>query len=307
MTLLVGGCAGTEQDGTAAPASSASTAADNTAEICASGGKAARDVVLNLFSSMADVAEEKDPEAALTKVYNETFTKLADQMRTEAGRASDPAFAAILTGIADESAKVAANPEAADTSGFQESLTGLDKYCPREGAPSAAPGDAANGGVVDGVVGAAGSGCELPVTFKVTEKWKPKAVDIAADDPLADLVKKGNLRLICEIDGKPAGHVGFLRVWTGPASAPKAALKPLVSEGKTRKVKYSTVTAGGFEGVEVAFEQYQKLLEEWLPNRAMAVRTGDGVVVLDLGGLDAAEHKAMLPTFELAKTSMAAK
>ncbi|MEU4690493.1 lipoprotein [Actinoplanes sp. NPDC023714] len=304
LAVLMAGCASTGQEAAAPAATSASAAAaGNTAEICASGGKAARDVVVNLFGELAKVTEEPDPEAALTKIYKETFGGLGDQMRTEAGRATDPAFATVLTGIADEADKVAANPEDADTTGFETALGKLDQYCPQPGQSSGA----ATEPTVDGVVGAAGSGCELPVTFEVAEKWKPKAVEIAEDDPLAELASKGTLRLICEIDAKPAGHLGFLRVWTGPAKGGdlRAALKPFLTEAKTRKVTYTP--AKGVDGLDVSFEQYQKLTEEWLPHRAFAVLDGESVVALDLGGIDASEHEAMLPAYELAMRTLAVK
>jgi hypothetical protein len=309
LAVLLAGCASTGPEAAAPTATSVSAApAGNTAEICASGGDAAREVVVNLFGELAKVTEEPDPEAALTKLYRDTFGGLGAQMRQEAGRATDPAFATVLTGIADEADKVAANPEAADTSGFETALAELDQYCPQ---PGQSPSSAAEP-TVAGVVGAAGSGCELPVTFKTAEKWKPKAVEIAADDPLAELATKGTLRLICEIDAKPAGHLGFLRVWTGPAKGGdlRTALKPFITEAKTREVTYTPATAGGLDGLDgldVSFEQYQKLTEEWLPHRAFAVVNGESVVALDLGGVDAAEHKAMLPAYESAIRTLAVK
>jgi hypothetical protein len=64
-----------------------------------------------------------------------------------------------------------------------------------------------------GKLGAAGTPCALPVSFELAQSWKAKPVaDDAADFPLG---QQGGLALKCEVDAKPAGHLGFLRVWAG--------------------------------------------------------------------------------------------
>ena len=305
LTLLTGACGSSGGDAaTPAPApASASSAAGNTAEICASGGNAARDVVLGLFKKIGEVSGDGEPsEAELAQVYKETFGKLRDDLAAHAGRATDPGLAAVLKEVAAEADKVATAPDpaAAGNEGLQAAIGKLEQYCPRDGKKASA----APGGVVNGAVGAPGSGCELPVTFPVAEKWKPKAVDVADDDPLAELARKGALRMVCEIDAKPAGHLGFIRVWSdAKATKPRAALKPLVA-GKTRKVTYTPFTAGGKEAVEVSYEQYQELAEEHVKHRAFAVPAGDGVIVVELGGLDNEEHEGMLPAYEQAKSGL---
>ncbi|MEV4709340.1 lipoprotein [Actinoplanes sp. NPDC049316] len=303
LVLFTGAC-GAKDGGTAAPApaSSAPAAAGNTAEICASGGSAARDVVVGLFSKLGAAAKDGKPdEAALTRIYRDTFGKLGDDLEAHAARATDPGLAAVLREIAAEADKVAAAPDAeAGTKGFQAALGKLEQYCP-DGEPGTTS-SAEPGAPADGVVGAKGSACELPVTFPVAPKWKPKAVEVADDDPLAELARKGPLRMVCEIDAKPAGHVGFLRVWSDPKGGePRAALQPLVSGKKTRNVTYKPFTAGGQGAVEVSFEQYQELLEEHVKRRAFAVRTPGGAVVVELGTLDSSEFEAMLPAYDLAK------
>ncbi|WP_433832804.1 lipoprotein [Actinoplanes sp. CA-015351] len=302
VTVLLAGCAESSSSSSSAPAASVAPAS-NTAEICESSGTAARDVVVDLFAKMGEVADEPDPEAALAKVYTETFGKLGTQMRADAARATDPAFVAVLTGIADAAAGVAASPDNPDTAQFEDAIGKLDQFCPSAGessAPVAGATGTSDAGTPVGTV------CDLPVTFDLADDWNPKKVDVAEDDPLAALTKKGTLRLACEIDAKPAGHIGFLRVWTGPSKQAdlRGALKPFLTESKTRKVVYTPVTAGGLDGLDVSFEQYQKLTEEWLPHRAFAVNAGSGVIALDLGGLDAAEHKAMLPAYELATKTL---
>src|SRR5690349_6690088 len=69
-------------------------------------------------------------------------------------------------------------------------------------------------------LGGAGTPCALPVTFDLARSWLAK--------PVPDgLGTQGGFALACEVDAKPAGHIGFLRVWAGgPATdTPAAALK----------------------------------------------------------------------------------
>ncbi|MGW7378361.1 lipoprotein [Streptomyces sp. NPDC054794] len=171
-----------------------------------------------------------------------------------------------------------------------------------------------------GAIGAAGSACELPVTFDVAKGWKPKAVDSTpaskgasgSDDDLASdiadaILHQGPVTAACEIDAKPAGNIGFLRVWTGsPGNADaRSVLRAFVAaEDNTSDEHYRTVKAGGLVGVEVEYVYTSKLLDEKKKERALAVSTPDGPVVLHLGGMDTAEHEAMLPAYELAKRTL---
>ncbi|UXY32844.1 lipoprotein [Streptomyces sp. HUAS TT20] len=180
-----------------------------------------------------------------------------------------------------------------------------------------ATGTAAKSG---GTIGAAGSACELPVTFDIAKGWKAKAVDSGAasggsggaDDEFAQevadaILHQGPVTAACEIDAKPAGHIGFLRVWTGsPADADaRTVLRAFVAaEDNTSKEKYRTFKAGDLSGVEVEYLYTSKLLDEVKKERALAVSTPDGPVVLHLGGMDTEEHEAMLPAYELAKHTL---
>ncbi len=182
-----------------------------------------------------------------------------------------------------------------------------------------------------GTIGAAGSACELPVSFDIAKGWKAKAVDSAAgggassggtadgsgdaaDDELsreiADaLLRQGPVTAACEVDAKPAGNIGFLRVWTGEPGDDdaRAVLEAFVAaEDNTSKAKYRTVTAGGLTGVEVNYLFTSKLLDETKEESALAVTTARGPVVLHLGGMDTDEHRAMLPAYELAKRTLRA-
>ncbi|MFJ9024871.1 lipoprotein [Streptomyces sp. NPDC102259] len=166
-----------------------------------------------------------------------------------------------------------------------------------------------------GSVGASGSACELPVTFDIAEFWKAKGVDAeeasAATGDLADLadafLRQGPVTMACEVDAKPAGKIGFLRVWTGDPgdTDARAVLEDFVAaEQGASGARYSTVKAGDITGTEVAYVTTSELLEETKQEHAFAVTTSEGPVVLHLGGMDTAEHEAMLPAYELAKSTL---
>ncbi|MEV7690852.1 lipoprotein [Streptomyces bungoensis] len=173
-----------------------------------------------------------------------------------------------------------------------------------------------------GTVGTAGSACELPVSFAVAKHWKAKGIDApaaaakASSGPDGDLagaladafLRQGPVTAACEIDAKPAGHIGFLRVWTGkPGDADaRAVLRAFVAaEDDVSGEKYHAfTTAVGLPGAEVEYVTTSKLLEESKKERALAVSTPDGPVVLHLGGMDTDEHEAMLPAYELAKQTL---
>lgn len=173
-----------------------------------------------------------------------------------------------------------------------------------------------------GTIGAAGSACELPVSFGLAKDWKPKAIDAEAqlakaskdsDDDLSgalaeSFLRQGPVTAACEIDAKPAGNIGFLRVWTGKKGDADAAgvLRAFVAaEDDVSKAKYrSFKTGGGVSAVEVEYLYTSKLLDETKKESAFAVATPDGPVVLHLGGMDTEEHEAMRPAYDLAKQTL---
>jgi hypothetical protein len=176
-----------------------------------------------------------------------------------------------------------------------------------------------------GTIGASGSACELPVAFDIAKGWKAEAVDSGAGDSAAkgsgdpedelaqevadSLLHQGPVTAACEVDAKPAGNIGFLRVWTGERGDDdaRAVLEAFVAaEDGTSKAKYRTFTAGDLTGVEVEYLYTSKLLDETKEESALAVTTADGPVVLHLGGMDTDEHRAMLPAFELARRTLRA-
>ncbi|MEV7737052.1 lipoprotein [Streptomyces sp. NPDC088921] len=168
---------------------------------------------------------------------------------------------------------------------------------PSATAETSAPDDTAAAG--GGTIGAAGSACELPVTFDIAKSWKAEAVEA----PLS----QGAVSLACEIDAKPAGNIGFLRVWAGKSgdADTRAVLEAFVAaEDGVTKEKYRTFTTGGVSGVEVEYLYTSELLEETKKESAFAVTTADGPVVVHLGGLDSEEHEEMLPAYELARRTL---
>ncbi|WP_246042544.1 MULTISPECIES: lipoprotein [Streptomyces] len=176
-------------------------------------------------------------------------------------------------------------------------------------APSA---DAASAAPPAGSAGAAGSPCTLPVAFDLAQDWKPKAVTHAGDEEFAALFKQGGTTLACEIDAKPAGHLGFLRVWV--ADTPTAAgdarrvLEAFMAGEKAKGAPaYADLRAGtgdsSLPAVEARYETAP--LDEPKKERALAVVTPGGkAVVLQLGGFDTAEHDAMLPAYRMAVRSL---
>lgn len=183
------------------------------------------------------------------------------------------------------------------------------------GAAGASAAAGAKTAARGGSVGAAGSACELPVAFDVAEFWKAKAVDAkeasAATGDLAELadalLRQGPVTMACEIDAKPAGKIGFLRVWTGePGDADaRTVLEGFVGAEKgASKAVYRAFASGDVKGAEVEYVTTSELLEESKTERALAVTTPRGPVVLHLGGMDTQEHEAMLPAYRLAKSTL---
>ncbi|MFF9911931.1 lipoprotein [Streptomyces sp. NPDC013457] len=156
-------------------------------------------------------------------------------------------------------------------------------------------------------VGASGSACALPVSFGLAADWRPKAVEATDDELFAALAVQGPATMTCEIDAKPAGNIGYLRVWTADRGAARTALEGFVkAEENTSKVTYKETEAGTLPAVEVTYTVYNKLMEESKEERAFAVAAPKGTVIVHLGGLDTEEHREMLPAYELARTSLKA-
>jgi hypothetical protein len=297
---LLSGCGGSDTSATGNnQAAKPSKSATNTAEICQglAGPKGA------FLRGAMEAATAPNSEAKLRTVFND----LAAQFRDSAGKATDPKLKSALEAAAraTTAAGASAKPSLEDKQ-FSAAGSALDAAC--AAASPTGGGSTGDGKATGASIGAAGSACPLPVTFQLAEKWQPKAVKADAAGVLGDLVKRGPYSVACEIDAKPAGHLGFLRVWTGAPGAGTArqALDTLLAaEKKVTKKTFTETKAGALPAVEVVYEAYSEAMQESRVQHALAVTTPRGVTILHLGGLDSSENAAMLPAFELAKRTLA--
>ncbi|MFJ9827643.1 lipoprotein [Streptomyces sp. NPDC101160] len=174
--------------------------------------------------------------------------------------------------------------------------------------PSAAAPKAA-AAVPAGSLGGPGTACALPVSFTLAQGWAPNAVKDPENPEFAALTRQGPAVARCEVDAKPAGNIGYLRVWTAPKSAAKDPARTVLeafvkAETGVKGAAYRDVRAGSLAAVEVTYTVHSEALDETKPERAFAVETPKGTVVVHLGGLDAEEHTAMLPAYELARSTV---
>ncbi|SBT45526.1 lipoprotein [Micromonospora auratinigra] len=134
--------------------------------------------------------------------------------------------------------------------------------------------------------------CRLPATFSMPAKWRAKAVRGGPD------VKIGEAVPVCEIDAKPAGNIGFLRVWTIRRSGtPERTLDAFLNAyGAAAERDYRRTKVGVLDAYEASFSD-----ADGNPERAALVSTIWGPLLLTLGGLDEEEHREMLPAYQLVK------
>ena len=165
----------------------------------------------------------------------------------------------------------------------------------KQGTTAPVSGAAPAAAAAAGEVGAAGSTCPMPVTFKVAEKWKPQASDPGT--------KLGGAELLCEIDAKPAGSIGYVRVLLAKGvTDPMAALQAYTAVGKNSGFEYKDVQVGGVAAKEVSYTA--KSMDIDLPNQVLAVPVGGDVALVTVSSIDADLFKEILPAFELAKSSL---
>ena len=141
--------------------------------------------------------------------------------------------------------------------------------------------------------GKLGTACPVPAVFDVAEKWVPKETP-------AGLANAGNAGLCYEIDAKPAGLIGFIRVWAvpKPGADVKAELQAFVADGAQVQHQLRQTTAGG----QPAWEAVSATPDE--RGRVFAVGTPKGVFVVSWRGLDDDEYQAGLPAYVLAKSTL---
>ncbi|MBQ1075880.1 hypothetical protein KBX06_22360 [Micromonospora sp. C31] len=147
-------------------------------------------------------------------------------------------------------------------------------------------------------VGGKGTPCELPVTFSVPARWKVEAVKGSAElgEP-----RLGKALMLCEIDAKPAGSIGFLRVWRvdGVAGGAEAHLEHFLDaySPEAADAEYRRLKAGTLDAVEAS---YPRKDGGAVGDRAVAVSSLYGPIVLSLDTSDPVE---LLPAYQLVKQS----
>ncbi|MGX6604781.1 lipoprotein [Micromonosporaceae bacterium Da 78-11] len=306
--LLAAGCGDT--GATPRPDGAASAPGTTKAAACTAATESFRELFKDILAGV--IPSSGEPAGDSAAAARTALTAYAERSRQQAATTADPALRAVLERgavAADETAK-GADPTDLDTPGFQKSTAEIEQVCKDVLTPSTTPGAATVR------VGAAGSACSLPVSFDLVARWKPSAVDLAGAGELADLYRNGPFSAVCEIDAKPAGNIGFLRVYTAPgrtgrvrghletfiaAEAPEARK---AGNHEVSKVKYSDVVIGGEPAAEVTWETYNKTMEHASKYSAFALNTPSGAVVVQLSPFGADEHAKVLPAFQLAERTL---
>ncbi|MFR9774836.1 lipoprotein [Micromonospora sp. MS34] len=140
-------------------------------------------------------------------------------------------------------------------------------------------------------IGGRASPCPMGVIFSVPARWRAEAVTVGRDAAIGDAVP------VCEVDAKPAGHLGFLRVWTADARlGQQDTMDRFLDAYDATERQYRRTEAGPLDAFEASFVGPGGTRE-----RAILVSTIWGRFLLTVGGADDAEHQAMLPAYQLAK------
>lgn len=181
---------------------------------------------------------------------------------------------------------------------------------PPAAAPSAAAGAAPDPDGWPSVVPAApagkvgpGSECkDTPVRFDVPDKWTVGYIGsgFGAEFPVA------GMPLMCEIDAKPGGIIGFIRVWHGRSTRePKAVLEDYVKQIAPRAVdvRYRPTRIGDLDAWEVWYQRPPDDVSDESQGRAFALSTDGQAVVTGWSALDDADYIAGLPGYVLARNS----
>lgn len=318
LAVAVSGCGTTTVAGRATSAPTTSTTAQgvaaDSAEVCARLAESGRALVQEMLAGSLggdpDDLAELDPDA----VVRDAVAAYGSRLRAEAVEASDPALRAATERAATAAEGLAASPgppelEGSDLEKADAEMQGL--------CEEAADATRESGPEATSSIGAEGDPCELPVSFELAADWEPEAVDLdGVDEELADLFAQGPFVVACELDGKPAGHLGFIRVYTAGdvGGSPRRSLETFVdgefpdTEGVSnyamREVEYADAELGGRAASEVRYVTWNATLEQTKTYAAFAVDTPRGAVVVKLGGFDDAEHEAMLPAYELVKRTL---
>src|SRR2546429_8643312 len=95
----------------------------------------------------------------------------------------------------------------------------------------------------------------------------------------------------CEVDGNPAGVLGFVRVWTGRTADAHQVLEKYVGAQKdSSEVEYRDTKVGQVSGVEATWRTADSGRK-----RAFAVATPNVAALVTAGGGDDEEYQELLP------------
>jgi hypothetical protein len=278
----------------------------NTATVCAEvkrlNGRVPRSLETTFKEALSTAAESKTSDAKGEKLLDDALKSMKAEagewiagLKQQSADATDPGLSKVIADVAKELAPIFAGEGSMQemTKIVQRAEADLAPYC--GGKPVVAESRTEASGPIG--VGP-GKGCPAPIAFETAEKWKPVPITDQDIDgiPLTD----EGLTLLCEIDAKPAGNIGFIRVWKVQAANPRAALRDEVlgwSHGK--RLTYDEITVGGRDAVEVNYTA------SGTPGQAFVVTATNGdFIVVDWKGFDKEEHEAGLPAYELARSSL---
>ncbi|ASO19930.1 hypothetical protein FHR81_000389 [Actinoalloteichus hoggarensis] len=190
-------------------------------------------------------------------------------------------------------------PSPVDPSGDTDELDGPIPSSGTEGPSlppaggAASPGETAAAGVQ---VGDTGSPCPLPVTLTAARDWE------VTDVTDLQLVLHGLVPL-CELHGRHAGVFGSIRVNSpaDPGLGAAAALDAYAAEEVEGRPEIAEVLVDGRPAVEMSLSR----AGEWnRTERALAVETEEGTIVITLTGLDQADFESSLPAYRLALNTL---
>lgn len=306
--LFLTGCGAAEP--TAPPVAASTGTAAGLTDSCRAVDASLRAMIKSLLQNAipSEGVNGTDQQAASRKA----LTDYARTARGQAATVADPALRAALEQHATAAGRLAeaADPTALDDPGFEAASGEIEKICQPVLAPVASPG------TPDTKLGPAGSACVLPVSFDLPPLWKPKAVDVVELGELASLYRNGPFTAVCEVDAKPAGEIGFLRVYTasGRTGSPRSHLEAFIAAENPEarkagnfevgKTGYRDLTIGGEPAAEVTYETYNKAMEHESKYSAFALNTARGAVVVKLSPFGADEYANVRPAFDLAERTL---
>lgn len=286
--------------------STGASAAVGLAEECKAAVTSFKDLLKGMVMNSA--AEGAERQAA----FGKALTDYAAGARAQAAKISDPTLRAAVEKQAAAAEKLSgsADPTALEDPDFEKATGELENVCADTVTPTTSPGTPTVR------LGAAGSACDLPVAFDLVALWKPEAVDTEELGELASMFRNGPFEVVCEVDAKPAGDIGFLRVYVSKNSAasPRSSLESFIAADfpearkagnlEVRKPEYTELTIGGQPAAEATWESYNKSMDHLSKCSAFALNTPRGAVVVRLSPFGADEHPNVVPAFELAKKSL---